>query len=911
MSGFTPIAQEAHVCLRCRFRLAAVNTRPPRSVRPRSKELQRRTFTTQTQHLQEHAQINDSYPTEQNIFHEAATVEANATHKEDDIQLPNDGGAPRNLRDSGYYFKRANLYSRDALGITTLGRPAEVLRIRDRPPRSAERKWWLFQTRDGRQPSSPEPLTSSDILERVNSERGLVSAARANENIEALREEWLSGLKEKDQLPTEAECYDLGKRLHDGFTTKQLLGYLNRETVSSPPDLMDLNKPFRSPSITRSDWRVGTTFFPGDTGQRLQSAVPKSGYTAKTSHSEYTLSQESRYSKVPVKYTVVNKIMRQCWHIKSREELQSVGEVDIQIPEANSELIASHKRGILRQLAVEYDAKVDFSKAESIIRITANQSTCAASLKMLTMVLDEIACYEMDLEVTDSAESTTAELHALLSDSLLREIERSSSTAIRWRQSGTRTTFSSRKILIYYLGNDPAALEETRRLLRQSLRPARAKKTGAFFGGTRGAIDSLTPAPVEAGSSLPLTDRGMEWYRMSSASNERLSYGQNTARPPTNYHPTKALNGIRRHTQASSAFASLDNDQRDNRFWHMSPFQESSAILGRLLYPAKTITPKDAFLRKLTHHHVLATDVPGVRRNLEFCQTKLDSREELHVKFHAPNEIVLRDSTLRDLPDLELRLAVLYQEREVTLKSVRLILEDQRADLLLPHEQADLRFVTQTYINAKADSHPRILDFVKSSELDDASGDPLKTPRTLSVGIPRQLLAPSPPSEEPVDSEILVDYSLASIESHSILHCRPVQPQGRRQFEFAFSTIDAGPFGGRRQEVRFFENRASKFVPELATEKDGKQQEKSSTVHALYTCMHGLVQDLRQENRIRIGRGMKRLPPRMRPHRARKDVRLVRRRLSDVRKLSVEEARLRGGPRRNSVRIRKVGEAGP
>ncbi|KAL8739103.1 MAG: hypothetical protein Q9181_000214 [Wetmoreana brouardii] len=770
-------------------------------------------------------------PRSMNLFDEAATAETNATQREDDIQLPNDGGAPRNLRDSGYYFKRANLYSRDALGITTLGRPAEVLRVQDRPPRSAERKWWLFQTRDSTQPSSPEPLTSSDILERVNSERGLVSAARANENIEALREEWLSGLKEKDQLPTEAECYDLGKRLHDGFTAKQLLSYLNRETVSSPPDLMDLNEPFRSASITRSDWRVGTTFFPGDAGQRLQSAFPKSGYTsdaaAKTSfYSEYTLSQESRYSKVPLKYTAVNKIMRQYWHIKSREELQSVGQVDIQLPEVHSELIASHKRGILRQLAVEYDAKIDFSKAESIIRITANQATCAASLKMLFLLLDEIVCHEMDLEVTDGAESTTADLHALLNDSLLSEIQRLSSTAIRWRQSDTRATFSSRKLLIYYLGNDPASLEETQRLLRQSLRPARATKTGAFFGGTRAAIASLTPAPVEASSSLPLTDRGMEWYRMSSASNERINYGQNTAQPPANYRPTKALNDIRRHTQASNAFAFLDNDQRDDHFWHMSPLQESSVVLGRLLYPARTIAPKDAFLRKLAHHRVLATNVPGVRRYFEYCATKLLSKEELHVKFRAPNEIILRDSTLRDLPDLELRLVVLHQERKVMLESVRLILEDNTADLLLPHEQADLRFVTQTYINAKADPHPRILDFVKSSEFEDVSGDPLKTPRNLSIGIPRQLLARSPPSEEAVGSEILVDYSLASIERHSILHGRPAQPQGKKQFELAFSTIDAGPFGGQRQEVRFFDNRASEFVPELVTEKDGKQQER-------------------------------------------------------------------------------------
>lgn len=466
MSAFSAVAQEVYICLRCQYRIAANDVTPFRFGASRPKKTQRRGFTTQTQRLQEHVRADDSYIPGHALLENVAVSKSSINPEENDIQLPDDGGTPRNLRDSGYFFKRANLYSRDALGVTSLRKPAEVLCVQDRPPRSATapRKWWLFQTKGDDNPSSHEPLTSSDILDRVNSERGLVSQAKANENIEGLKQEWLSGLKGQGVPPTGSECFDLGKRLHDGFTKKQLLGYLNREAVPDSTDLLDLNKPFHSIPLTRTDWRAGTTFFPGDAAHRIQSSVAGwKNEQGKPAHTEGSLTNESRNLKEPVKYTLVNKILRQNWNIKPREELQSIGEVDVRLRGTDLELMSSHskfyavmpgivfltggyRKAILRQLAEEYDAKIDVAKDENILRFTANQATCVSSLKMLSMVLDDINVHEMDVDAINSADSGTANLHTSLNDALFREIERLSSTVIRWRKPFDPAMSSPRKV---------------------------------------------------------------------------------------------------------------------------------------------------------------------------------------------------------------------------------------------------------------------------------------------------------------------------------------------------------------------------------------------------------------------------------------------------------------------------------
>ncbi|KAI4139852.1 MAG: hypothetical protein L6R39_006076 [Caloplaca ligustica] len=347
MSSFLFSATEAHICLRCHLRLAAGQARSHRLSRSSPKKSQSRRFAVGQQRLQEHARLDDYDANEQTQFEPPDNFPASGSYEEDDIQLPNDVTQTKAAAaDEGFYFRRANLYSRYSLGVTTLGRPAEVLRVHDAPPKDPfERRWWLFQSNDDESPSSTQRLTSSDILDSVALERGLVSAVRAREHIEALKQDWLSGRKEPEQPPSKSECYELGRKLHDGFTIKQLLDYLNEADVPESTELTDLHKPFQSALLTRTEWRAGTTAFPGAAVQIPQSLVTDSrdGPLAKNNYTESTLSYEATRLKEPMKYILVDKIMRRCWNIRPREELESVGEVDFRMPETHLKLLTDYR----------------------------------------------------------------------------------------------------------------------------------------------------------------------------------------------------------------------------------------------------------------------------------------------------------------------------------------------------------------------------------------------------------------------------------------------------------------------------------------------------------------------------------------------------------------------------------------
>ena len=307
-----------------------------------AKKSQRRDFSTQPTSLQLLASVDEDGTRDRTFFESAAAESEDATTQEhDDIKLPDDYKVAR----APYAFKRVHLYSKDDLGVRTLGKPAEVLRLRELPDRHKASKWWSKP--DDNSLHTNEPLTASDILKRVISERGLASTARVAENIEQLKQDWLASLGNQELGPTESECSRLGKLLYHGFTTKQLSGYLRELRVPRYRyrDVLDLSGPFVSTSFTRLEWRLGVTPFPGKASQRLQ-AMAKDGreQDVTPAHSATTLLAESRRSGDPFKHVQVNEVIQKCWNIKPREALYSTGEVDITIPEAHLELLASHSR---------------------------------------------------------------------------------------------------------------------------------------------------------------------------------------------------------------------------------------------------------------------------------------------------------------------------------------------------------------------------------------------------------------------------------------------------------------------------------------------------------------------------------------------------------------------------------------
>ena len=485
-----------------------------------------------------------------------------------------------------------------------------------------------------------------------------------------------------------------------------------------------------------------------------------------------------------------------------------------------------------------------------------------------------------------------------------------------------RHALTLEKLLVYYLKNSGKSYKDARRLFEQMLGSVRSRDTSAFYGGTKPAAVKLTATPIEVGQSLPLIERGLAWARKTSASNGKVNRGGDRDQPLEDYVPSSALKAIRRQFQASKCWRTLKKDRFDSSFWKPTPFQQSSAVFGRLLYPAK-----DAPLAKglqissdeFTGHRAFSTEVPGIRRSLERREVKIFKvAEEFRVRMNGAPTLFTKGTRIANIPDLELRFDVQHQEH-VQLKDVRLILEDKQADLLLPHEPVDLRFATQIYISAKTQPDPRILEFIKSGNIDKWDPDQNNISHVLTVDLPRRILSPSENLEQADGAEIPINYSIASVERQSIGSARPAQPPGTTQFDLSLSHIHAGPIRGQRQEFCIFDDRALEIIPDLITEKDSQKQDKSSLINCLYTCARDIIGRLRVGSRGEVRPVSKKSLKRTRQIKMgfrgskkgldaieRRRSTIVRRRLTDVPLSNRKAEAFTFGRLRQRARIRKV-----
>lgn len=237
-------------------------------------------------------------------------------------------------------FRRLRLQLKDYLGMDVLGQPAEILVLRDRV-QQASRKLGLID--DAMESVIPnDALSSSDLLDSIDAESGIIGADRVRDNIEKIRSSWISGLRNRLGIPTTSEYEIVARILHDGFTAKQLLNYMSEGGVSVTVDPLDLSNGLDTKLYTRSNWSPGTTPFPGDAKSRLRwlkadlTRLNLIGVKGKPFVSGVLP------KKMPHKPVLVGKIIRQHWHVKTEEERESLGELDLWLQAEHLDLILNH-----------------------------------------------------------------------------------------------------------------------------------------------------------------------------------------------------------------------------------------------------------------------------------------------------------------------------------------------------------------------------------------------------------------------------------------------------------------------------------------------------------------------------------------------------------------------------------------
>ena len=178
-----------------------------------------------------------------------------------------------------------------------------------------------------------EPTHSKDILDEMDSERGIVDMEQVFENIEAVK----STLREDKTLPWEsiagtvrAQDYArVAKRLSKGFTSQQLAAYYHKKIEGHDLDPYELHHVFASQLYARSSWKPGTSELwrirapdlRKDTGSVKKGVSLKSFYT---------------------KEAIVFEIMTRCWKVRPLEEASYQGEMDIRLKPSHIALIINH-----------------------------------------------------------------------------------------------------------------------------------------------------------------------------------------------------------------------------------------------------------------------------------------------------------------------------------------------------------------------------------------------------------------------------------------------------------------------------------------------------------------------------------------------------------------------------------------
>ena len=352
LSMFTLVSatQDFCICLRCQYRL---------SLRQRHRP-SRRWPTEYPQKLQHYA-TGVGLKQEPSSAHDTAT--------DDGIS----GRAPirysSDVLHPNQHYKHGNgpPAIKDSIGFNALGEPAEVLILRDKKKRfELESALAKIHASGPDENPTAETISSSEMLEKMDAERGLIDLDEVCKNIESMKTLWTA--KKKSSGPSAAYGM-LAVKLQQGFTKQQLGAYYDRARVDLAADKFDLDVEFSSMSYARSSWQpLGKTqhaaikirapkllelVLEEENQEKLSEEAPLRIAPSEKSLSEMDASEKASSTKEALqnqtrqgvnKKTIVRSILRECWNFRPRGQESPQGQLDIRLRESDLKLILNHSK---------------------------------------------------------------------------------------------------------------------------------------------------------------------------------------------------------------------------------------------------------------------------------------------------------------------------------------------------------------------------------------------------------------------------------------------------------------------------------------------------------------------------------------------------------------------------------------
>ena len=200
---------------------------------------------------------------------------------------------------------------------------------------------------------------------------------------------------------------------------------------------------------------------------------------------------------------------------------------------------------------------------------------------------------------------------------------------------------------------------------------------------------------------------------------------------------------------------------------------------------------------------------PGMLRSLQALGT-CKAGEYLLIRMIPSNDNEL-PVPIEVLPDLEI--AIFGDENTIFVKHVRLVTSSQ-LDFLLPENFMDLRFIRERsiYRSGSMRLDPSLDLFLENSNLNIFSAEPLKTPSVLRLSIPTHSIS-SRKSLADLPNSLSVQFTSAGIEHRSELRIPYLRESSDSWAQLRYTSIEAGRFGGRRDELCLKDKERLPFYP--------------------------------------------------------------------------------------------------
>ncbi|KAI9736620.1 MAG: hypothetical protein M1834_000824 [Cirrosporium novae-zelandiae] len=539
---------------------------------------------------------------------------------------------------------------------------------------------------------------------------------------------------------TPAEWKETRKLVYDSFSNHQLKNYLRnnprtsmlqptpskQEAKEAEGEKQNLHKMY----VRATEWHPGITTF-GQPRPSIKTIIRKANHSR----------------DLTGKMATTERIMRQCWELYPKEEAE--GELEITVGElALGFLLQKTNTGdsFLSALATRHYVKIDVSKSQCLIRITASEDVAELVCEEIKDAIGRIAYKEVKL----SSFSRKMKERIQKEPEWEEKVKQTMSA-----KTGTMVTFDKRFLTIHYMGPSTREADDALKILLQDLFRESSEVLSQVLWATANMVEggALKSIPVPP-SNDPSNER---WYRVANqlkmaASSPNPFYELET--PEFEPHNLSKLLGV------GELPPKLESTLRTR----------VTAILGQVLHPRPPDAQVPPNFSIPSNFHINTTRstrlypnipyTPRLLRGLSPSPTPTTSTTYINL-LHNPTSLTTPKGTPKP-PPITLTVSMTPQPRIIAAEAT---LVRKAIDLLLPDYSTDIRLLRELYLPLDP----------SSIELSFADSEFFNIDPFIFVNTPAALVSPKSNRKKPARLEYFLNYIAHTSTLHTSFNDLPVQ----------------------------------------------------------------------------------------------------------------------------------------